>query len=126
MKIFTLSIFLEYFSRYNFFFLLLIFFSFFSYVSFAGYPIAIGYRLFLHNNNSITKKEINLIFSICGILICAFNYGYEVYHSILSVTFTYIIINLLYKSKYLVPVSFVFHMSYLLIGKLFTAYNLSF
>ncbi|KAG5670521.1 hypothetical protein PVAND_000779 [Polypedilum vanderplanki] len=82
-----------------------------------AYPIVIFYRLFLHNNASVAKKETNhLVFTICGILICIFNYGFEVQHSILSVTFTYIIINLLYKSKYLVPVSFIFHMSYLLIG----------
>ncbi|KAL7023429.1 hypothetical protein ACKWTF_012608 [Chironomus riparius] len=81
-----------------------------------AYPIVIFYRLFLHKNSNITRNETNLIFTVCGILICIFNYGYEVYHSLLSVTFTYIIINLLYKSKYLVPVSFIFHISYLLIG----------
>lgn len=41
---------------------------------------------------------------------------FSVYHTFASVLFTYIINNLLYKSKYLVPVSFIFHMSYLLIG----------
>lgn len=56
------------------------------------------------------------MFAVCGISICAFNYGFQVSHSLIAVTFTYAIINLMYNTRYLVPVSFVFHMSYLLIG----------
>lgn len=128
------------FSSYRFFTFLTLFifliidFSFFSlshsslyFILFVtAYPIVIFYRLFLHKNSSITRNETNLIFTVCGILICIFNYGYEVYHSLLSVTFTYIIINLLYKSKYLVPVSFIFHISYLLIGMYSVVYNSSY
>lgn len=56
------------------------------------------------------------MFAVCGVSICAFNYGFQVSHSLIAVTFTYAIINLMYNTRYLVPVSFVFHMSYLLIG----------
>lgn len=76
----------------------------------------ICYRCFLHNNSGITKKHTNLLFTVCGISICVFNYGFEVYHSLVAVLFTYAIINLLYNTRYLVPVSFIFHMSYLLMG----------
>lgn len=97
-------------------FFLLIFRNFSPLVLLTAYPIVICYRCFLHNNNSFTKKHTNLLFAVCGILICVFNYGFEVYHSLFAVTFTYAIINLMYGSRYLVPVSFLFHMSYLLIG----------
>jgi lysophospholipid acyltransferase 5 len=83
---------------------------------FAAYPIAIGYRLFVHDNSKFSKTQSNLLFTLCGIMICIFNYGIEVYHSLGAVLFTYILINLMYKSKYLVPISFTYHMSYLLIG----------
>lgn len=71
---------------------------------------------------------------MCGFIICLFNYGWQgeilylklqlkiiaifftVYHTFVSVLFTYIINNLLYKSKLLVPVAFIFHMTYLLVG----------
>lgn len=82
----------------------------------SAYPIVICYRCFLHNNVNITKKHTNLLFAACGIAICIFNYGFDVYHSLIAVTFTYVIINLLYNSRYLVPVSFIFHMTYLLWG----------
>jgi lysophospholipid acyltransferase 5 len=103
------------FFSYRFFTIFLLSFSPFS-TLFAAYPIVICYRLFLHNNKNFTKQNTNLLFAICGVVICIFNYGLEVYHSLIAVTFTYAIINLLYKTRYLVPVSFTFHMSYLLIG----------
>lgn len=81
----------------------------------AAYPIVIVYRCAFYH--SISKAQTNLYFTLCGILICIFNYGFEVYHSLIAVTFTYAIINLLHKSRFLVPVSFTFHMGYLLIGK---------
>jgi hypothetical protein len=83
---------------------------------YTAYPIVICYRCFLYNNKRFTKQQTNLLFTVCGIVICIFNYGFEVYHSLIAVTFTYVTINLLYKTRYLVPVSFTFHMSYLLIG----------
>ncbi|CRL05936.1 CLUMA_CG018931, isoform A [Clunio marinus] len=81
-----------------------------------SYPIVICYRNFLHKNSSFTRNHTNLLFTICGITICIFNYGFEVYHSLIAVTYTYLIINLLYNTKYLVPASFLFHMIYLLMG----------
>lgn len=95
----------------------MLFFTFFFSSVITAYPIVIFYRIFLHKNSNITKNETHLIFIVCGISICIFNYGFEVYHSLISVSFTYVIIHLLYKSKYLVPVSFTFHISYLLIGE---------
>lgn len=113
------------------FFLLLIFRGFFtnlysSPLFYTAYPIVICYRCFLHNNSSFTKKQTNLLFTACGIAICTFNYGFEVYHSLIAVTFTYAIINLLYNSRYLVPVSFTFHMLYLLIGDYLTLISIEF
>lgn len=86
-------------------------------LSFTAYPITIVYRLFLHHNSNVTKTHSNLLFAICGLVVCYFNYGLQVLHSLLAVVLTFILISKLYKSKFLVPISFSFHMGYLLMGK---------
>lgn len=88
--------------------------KFFLFFLITAYPLSIYYRKFMFQN--VTKTQSNLFFTFCGILICIFNYGYEVYHSLLAVVTTYLFIHLLYKNKLMVPISFTFNMGYLLIG----------
>lgn len=57
---------------------------------------------------------------IAGIAICIFNYGLLVYHSLIAVAVSYILITFL-NSTPLIATSFVFHMTYLLAGYYYTA-----
>lgn len=62
----------------------------------------------------------HLFLSACGIAICIFNYGYQVYHSLLAVSVSYLLLILL-KGTVLTTASFVFHMLYLLLGYYYTS-----
>lgn len=83
-----------------------------------GYPLAYIYRTYVHANQS--KRVCQLFLTITGILLCTFNYGFAIYHSLLAVLASYCFITFLPRSTLLVPVTFVFHMGYILIGYYFT------
>lgn len=79
--------------------------------------MAIYYRKQIHSQS----KQINhLYILLCGILICIFNYGWLVYHSLTAVLVSYAFITL-FNGKTLVTTSFLFHMGYLLVGYYKTA-----
>lgn len=81
-----------------------------------GYPIGFIYRRFVHSSQSKCVCQLFLILS--GALLYMFNYGLLIYHSILAVLATVAFIQFLPAKTLLVPVSFVFHMGYLLIGNM--------
>ncbi|XP_063700301.1 lysophospholipid acyltransferase 5 [Culicoides brevitarsis] len=83
-----------------------------------GYPLAYVYRTYVHKNQS--KTVCQLFLAISGILLCTFNYGFGVYHSLLAVLASYLFITFLPAKSLLVPVTFTFHFGYLLIGYYFT------
>uniref|UniRef100_T1E224 Lysophospholipid acyltransferase 5 n=1 Tax=Psorophora albipes TaxID=869069 RepID=T1E224_9DIPT len=62
----------------------------------------------------------NLFIACTGIAIVLFNYGFDLYHSALAVAATYLFNLLFATSNLLVPVSFCYHMGYLLVGYYFT------
>lgn len=77
----------------------------------AAYPLGAFYR------NLKTSVAVKNIFIACtGIAIVLFNYGFDLYHSVLAVTVTYLLNTFLATSSLLVPLSFAYHMGYLLIG----------
>jgi len=83
----------------------------------VGYPLAILYRKKFY----FESKTINHLYLLStGILIGAFNYGWLVYHSLAAVLVTYGLITLL-NGTALITASFLFHMTYLLIGYYTTA-----
>lgn len=84
---------------------------------FSGYPLAILYRKKIYSQS----KTINHLYLFTtGFLIGLFNYGWLVYHSLSAVLVTYGLITLL-NGTALVATSFLFHMTYLLIGYYTTA-----
>lgn len=84
---------------------------------FTGYPLAILY----HKRIYAQSKEINhLYIAGCGLLLCVFNYGLLVYHSLLAVLVSYLLITVLNGTP-LIAASFAFHMTYLLFGYYYTS-----
>ncbi|GAB0096485.1 Lysophospholipid acyltransferase 5 [Sergentomyia squamirostris] len=63
----------------------------------------------------------NHFFMICtGLGICYFNYGLDLYHSLVAIVATYAMIKIFGPTLRLRVASFVFHMGYLLCGYIFT------
>lgn len=56
---------------------------------------------------------------LSGGLICFFNYGWDIYHSLIAITGSYIITKL-FSGTLLIGATMLFHMSYLLIGYYYT------
>lgn len=81
----------------------------------AAYPLGAFYRTL---KTSAPVK--NLVIAITGIAIIVFNYGTDLYHSAIAVTVTYLLNTVFSTSNLLVPLSFSYHMGYLLIGYYFT------
>ncbi|XP_059609957.1 lysophospholipid acyltransferase 5 [Phlebotomus argentipes] len=82
-----------------------------------GYPLSLLYRKYIWDMPEL-HQHIFMITS--GMGICYFNYGVDIYHSILAVVATFILIRLLGPTKNLRMASFAFHMSHLLFGYILT------
>lgn len=83
-------------------------------LSFSGYPLAFIYRKYIYNKDERTQC---LYFAISGLLIGFWNFGFEIFHCLLSIVFSYFIILLFKASIISVTIIFVFTFSYLLVGK---------
>ncbi|CAD7094133.1 unnamed protein product [Hermetia illucens] len=84
----------------------------------VGYPLALVYHNFMYKQSTTIR---HIYFAISGFLLIVFNYGFDVYHSLIAILFTYVIANVLYaKPKHLVIINFIFHMAYLLLAYYFT------
>lgn len=59
----------------------------------------------------------NLYIAVTGLAIVIFNYGFDLYHSLLAVAASYFLNTFFATSSLLVPLSFCYHLGYLLIGK---------
>lgn len=81
----------------------------------AAYPLGAVYR---NLKTSVTVKH--LFIAVTGLAIVLFNYGFDLYHSLLAVTATYFFNTFFATSSLLVPLSFCYHLGYLLIGYYFT------
>lgn len=81
---------------------------------FSGFPLAIFYRKFIF---PLTKLQNHIYFIITGLLICTFNFGSGVIHSLISVVVTYLMVTFLPHGMPLRAASFTFHMVHILAGK---------
>lgn len=81
----------------------------------AAYPLGAFYR-----NLKATTTVKNIFIACTGIALVLFNYGFDLYHSALAVAVTYLLNTFLGSSNLLVPLSFCFHLGYLLVGYYFT------
>ncbi|XP_053689998.1 lysophospholipid acyltransferase 5 [Sabethes cyaneus] len=81
----------------------------------VAYPLGAFYR-----NLKATAFVKNLYTAGTGIAIVLFNYGFDLYHSASAVAVTYLLNAFFATSILLVPLSFCYHMGYLLIGYYFT------
>ncbi|EEC04873.1 complement c3f, putative [Ixodes scapularis] len=84
----------------------------------AGYPLALVHRNFFLNKNPVSQ---HLYFTVCGLLLCCFNYGFNVYHSLLNILVVYAVLRLIGGTLASVAFSFIFCMGYLVLGYYFTA-----
>ncbi|KAK5638729.1 hypothetical protein RI129_013024 [Pyrocoelia pectoralis] len=78
-----------------------------------GYPIALIHRKYLYG------KEANLqhiYFLLSGLGLGFFNYGYDISHPVLAVLVTYATVKLFDRSAVSVALTFIFNMTYLLMG----------
>uniref|UniRef100_A0A6E8W4N8 Lysophospholipid acyltransferase 5 n=1 Tax=Anopheles coluzzii TaxID=1518534 RepID=A0A6E8W4N8_ANOCL len=80
-----------------------------------AYPIGSVYRQL---KGGATQRNLYIAFT--GLSIVAFNYGTDIYHSLLAVAVSFLCNTFLGTSRLLVPVSFTYHMGYLLIGYYYT------
>ncbi|XP_052894137.1 lysophospholipid acyltransferase 5 [Anopheles moucheti] len=80
-----------------------------------AYPIGTLYRQ-LKGGSTVR----NLYIALTGLSIVVFNYGTDIYHSLLAVAVSFLCNTFLGRSTLLVPVSFSYHMGYLLIGYYYT------
>lgn len=79
--------------------------------------MAFVYRKFIYPQNQLNN---HIFLAGTGILLCIFNYGLLVYHSLIAVSVTYLLLITL-NGTALTTASFVFHMSYLLMGYYWTS-----
>ncbi|ENN75052.1 hypothetical protein HUJ04_001252 [Dendroctonus ponderosae] len=78
----------------------------------AGYPFALIYRKYLFNQS---ENRQCLYFISCGLLIGLWNYGFGMFHCLLSILLTYLAVHFL-KGLAMVAVVSAFNFTYLLAG----------
>uniref|UniRef100_F1L2G8 Lysophospholipid acyltransferase 5 n=1 Tax=Ascaris suum TaxID=6253 RepID=F1L2G8_ASCSU len=79
----------------------------------AGYPLAAFYRTFVYNK-SVTVQHV--YFVVVGIVLYLFNYGWAIYHILLSILFAYLITNHLAGTTYSVALAHLAFLGHLLVG----------
>ncbi|XP_063054901.1 lysophospholipid acyltransferase 5 isoform X1 [Engraulis encrasicolus] len=85
---------------------------------FLGYPFAIVYRKFLFRQSPLV---IHLYHTLTGLALAAFNFGSQVYHSALCIVIQFLLLRLMGRTVTAVLSSFLFQMTYLLVGYYYTA-----
>jgi lysophospholipid acyltransferase 5 len=79
----------------------------------SGYPLAILHRTFFYNKSPSTQ---HIFFVIAGISLYIFNYGHQVWHSLLSTLAAYVITNFLPGTPLSVLLAHVTFLGHLLVG----------
>ncbi|CAN8004873.1 unnamed protein product, partial [Ixodes hexagonus] len=74
----------------------------------AGYPLALVHRNLFLSKNAVSQ---HLYFTICGVLLCCFNYGLDVYHSLLNILVVYAVLRVIGGTLASVALSFLFCMA---------------
>ncbi|XP_053306525.1 lysophospholipid acyltransferase 5 [Spea bombifrons] len=85
---------------------------------FIGYPLALFQRHFLFKK---PPSHIHLFNTVTGLCIAYFNFGSQLYHSLLCVVLNFLILRLMGRTVTAVFTSFCFQMAYLLSGYYYTA-----
>ncbi|XP_068111367.1 lysophospholipid acyltransferase 5 [Hyperolius riggenbachi] len=85
---------------------------------FIGYPLALFQRYFLFKKQ---PSHIHLFNTVTGLCIAYFNFGSQLYHSLLCVVLHFLILRLMGRTVTAVLTSFCFQMGYLLLGYYNTA-----
>ncbi|XP_028836972.1 lysophospholipid acyltransferase 5 isoform X2 [Denticeps clupeoides] len=83
-----------------------------------GYPFALIYRRFVFHRSPFV---IHLYHTLSGLALAAFNFGSQVYHSALCILVQFLLLRLMGKTVTAVLSSFIFQMTYLLMGYYYTA-----
>ncbi|KAJ8921187.1 hypothetical protein NQ315_013659 [Exocentrus adspersus] len=86
----------------------------------AGYPLALIYRKYVCGKNENLQ---HLFFALSGFLLGYWNYGMDMLHCVFAIFFTYCTLLLLNGTITSVAITFVFNLSYLLIGYYYTSTN---
>ncbi|XP_025259588.1 lysophospholipid acyltransferase 5 isoform X1 [Theropithecus gelada] len=85
---------------------------------FLGYPFALFYRHYLFYKESYL---IHLYHTFTGLSIAYFNFGNQLYHSLLCIVLQFLILRLMGRTITAVLTTFCFQMAYLLAGYYYTA-----
>ncbi|XP_043528844.1 lysophospholipid acyltransferase 5 [Frieseomelitta varia] len=85
---------------------------------FLGLPIALLHRYTLYGKCPVCQ---HIFFATCGVLICLWNYGFNILHSAATVYVTYRVLKRLGGSSLSVIIIFIFNMAYLLCGYYMTS-----
>ncbi|KAK3105167.1 hypothetical protein FSP39_018592 [Pinctada imbricata] len=80
---------------------------------FKGYPLAAVYR---HAVHSKSQDVHHIYFTICGLLIYYFNFGWSLLHSIINIAVIYALLRISGGTKFSVAFAFIFNTVYLLYG----------
>ncbi|TEA30535.1 hypothetical protein DBR06_SOUSAS12410088, partial [Sousa chinensis] len=83
-----------------------------------GYPLALFYRHYLFYKDSYL---IHLFHAFTGLSIAYYNFGIQLYHSLLCVVLQFLILRLMGRTITAVLTTFCFQMAYLLAGYYYTA-----
>ncbi|EPY89787.1 lysophospholipid acyltransferase 5 isoform 1 [Camelus ferus] len=89
-----------------------------SYLCVFGYPLALFYRRYLFYKDSYL---IHLFHTFTGLSIAYYNFGSQLYHSLLCVVLQFLILRLMGRTVTAVFTTFCFQMAYLLAGYYYTA-----
>ncbi|XP_040190739.1 lysophospholipid acyltransferase 5-like [Rana temporaria] len=85
---------------------------------FIGYPLALFQRHFLFKKQ---PSHIHLFNTVTGLCIAYFNFGSQLYHSLLCVVLHFLILRLMGRTVTAVITGFCFQLGYLLFGYYYTA-----
>ncbi|CAD7670459.1 unnamed protein product [Nyctereutes procyonoides] len=85
---------------------------------FMGYPLALFFRRYLFFKDSYL---IHLFHTFTGLSIAYFNFGNQLYHSLLCVVLQFLILRLMGRTITAVLTTYCFQMAYLLAGYYYTA-----
>ncbi|XP_075699046.1 lysophospholipid acyltransferase 5 [Rhinoderma darwinii] len=84
----------------------------------SGYPLALFQRYFLYKKQ---PSHIHLFNTVTGLCIAYFNFGSQLYHSLLCIVLHFLILRLMGRTVTAVLTSFCLQMGYLLSGYYYTA-----
>ncbi|KAJ8976349.1 hypothetical protein NQ317_015220 [Molorchus minor] len=87
---------------------------------FTGYPLALAHRKYIYGKDENLQ---HLFFITTGFILGYWNYGTDIFHCVFTILFTYCTLLILNGSALSVAVTFVFNMSYLLIGYYYSSTN---